>query len=78
MLFRVDMWVSLATDLNTYDFMEFLYYKQIDAYHIFIDFKTAFDSTDRSYQFDAMSKLGIPAKLIRLWRMCLSTTISSV
>lgn len=42
MLFRVDMWVSLATDLNTYDFMEFLYYKQIDTHHLFVDIKTAF------------------------------------
>lgn len=39
--------------------------KQIDTNLLFIVFETAFDSTD-SCLFDAMSKFGIPAKIIRL------------
>ena len=45
---------------------------------IFIDFTAAFDSPVRDRVYTAMSELGIPAKLIRLCRMMLSYSCSSV
>ena len=48
--------------------------KQIDTHHLFVDFKAAFDSTIRDHLYAAMSEFGIPAKLIRLCRMTLSST----
>lgn len=51
---------------------------QIDTYHLFVDFKAAFDSPLRDRLFATMSELGIPAKLTRLCSMTLSNTISSV
>ncbi|XP_054089770.1 LINE-1 retrotransposable element ORF2 protein isoform X1 [Zeugodacus cucurbitae] len=52
--------------------------KRIDTHHLFIDFKAAFDSTKRSCLYAAMSEFGIPAKLIRLCKLTLSNTKSSV
>lgn len=52
--------------------------KQIDTYHLFVDYKAAFDSPIRSKVFQAMSEFGIPAKLIRLCKMTLTDTRSSV
>ncbi|XP_051859298.1 uncharacterized protein LOC127565328 [Drosophila albomicans] len=54
------------------------YENQIDTYHLFVDYKAAFDSPRRDRLYAAMSELGIPAKLTRLCRMTLSNTISSV
>ncbi|XP_049301820.1 LINE-1 retrotransposable element ORF2 protein isoform X6 [Bactrocera dorsalis] len=51
---------------------------RIDTHHIFVDFKAAFDSTKRSCLYAAMSEFGIPAKLIRLCKLTLSNTKSSV
>ena len=42
--------------------------KQIDTYHLFVDYKAAFDSPIREKLYEAMSELGIPTKLIRLCR----------
>ncbi|XP_049306066.1 LINE-1 retrotransposable element ORF2 protein isoform X2 [Bactrocera dorsalis] len=52
--------------------------RRIDTHHLFVDFKTAFDSTKRSCLYAAMSEFGIPAKLIRLCKLALSNTKSSV
>ena len=52
--------------------------KQIDTYHLFVDYKAAFDSPIREKLYEAMSELGIPTKLIRLCRMTLNNTRSSV
>ncbi|XP_054086050.1 putative uncharacterized transposon-derived protein F52C9.6 isoform X2 [Zeugodacus cucurbitae] len=52
--------------------------RRIDTHHLFIDFKAAFDSTKRSCLYAAMSEFGIPAKLIRLCKLTLSNTKSSV
>ncbi|XP_073848775.1 uncharacterized protein [Musca autumnalis] len=51
---------------------------QIDIFHLFVDYKAAFDSPLRSKVFHAMSEFGIPAKLIRLCKMTLTDTRSSV
>ncbi|XP_051864248.1 uncharacterized protein LOC127566265 [Drosophila albomicans] len=50
----------------------------IDTHHLFVDYKAAFDSPTRERLYATMSEFGIPAKLIRLCRMTLSSTISSV
>ena len=52
--------------------------RRIDTHHLFVDFKAAFDSTERSYLYAAMSEFGIPAKLIRLCKMTLLNTSSAV
>ncbi|XP_054085666.1 LINE-1 retrotransposable element ORF2 protein isoform X1 [Zeugodacus cucurbitae] len=52
--------------------------KRIDTHHLFVDFKAAFDSTKRSCLYAAMSEFDIPAKLIRLCKLTLSNTKSSV
>ena len=43
-----------------------------DTYHLFIDFKAAYDGIARVKLYDAMSSFGIPAKLIRLVRMTMT------
>lgn len=58
--------------------LEKTYENQIDTYHLFVDYKAAFDSPLRDRLYAAMSELGIPAKLVRLCRMTLSNTSSSV
>ncbi|XP_062127293.1 uncharacterized protein LOC133839668 [Drosophila sulfurigaster albostrigata] len=58
--------------------LEKSYENQIDTYHLFVDYKAAFDSPRRDCLYAAMSELGIPAKLTRLCRMTSSNTISSV
>ena len=45
------------------------------THHLFVDFKTAFDSPVRDRVYNTMSELGIPAKLIRLSRMTLSSSV---
>ena len=52
--------------------------KQIDTYHLFVDYKAAFDSPIREKFYEAISELGIPTKLVRLCRMTLKSTKSSV
>ena len=46
--------------------------------NIFVDFKAAFDSPVRDRIYNAMSELCFPSKLIRLCRMMLSNSCSSV
>ncbi|XP_070136101.1 uncharacterized protein [Drosophila bipectinata] len=58
--------------------LEKSYENQIDTYHLFVDYKAAFDSPRRDRLYAVMSELGIPVKLTRLCRMTLSNTISSV
>lgn len=38
--------------------------KRVNSHHLYIDFKATFECTVRSCHYDAMSELGIPAKLI--------------
>ena len=54
------------------------YENQIDTHHLFVDYKAAFDSPIRDRVYAVMAELGIPAKLIRLCRMTLSKSQSSV
>ena len=43
-----------------------------DTYHLFIDFKAAYDSMARVKLYDAINSFGIPAKLIMLVRMTMT------
>ena len=50
----------------------------LDLHMFFIDFKQAFDSINRKRLFEAMDKMGIPQKLIRLMRMTMCQTKAKV
>ena len=47
-------------------------------YHLFIDYKAAYDSIARVELYTAMSEFGIPSKLIRLTRMTMTNVNSQV
>lgn len=51
---------------------------QIDTHHLFIDFKQAYDSIERSSLFTSMRTFGIPSKLNRLCWLTLANTDSVV
>ena len=50
----------------------------IERHHLFIDFKSAYDTVRREQLYNAMSEFNIPNKLIRLTRMTMEHTISNV
>ena len=52
--------------------------KQVDTHHLFVDYKAAFDSPIRDCLYTTMSEFGVPAKLVRLCKMTLSNSSSSV
>ncbi|KAJ4431338.1 hypothetical protein ANN_19935 [Periplaneta americana] len=47
-------------------------------HQLFIDFKKAYDSVKREVLYDIFIEFGIPKKLVRLIKMCLSETYSRV
>ena len=49
-----------------------------DTYHLFIDFKAAYDSIARVKLYDTMSSFGILARLIRLVRMTMTIVTCQV
>jgi len=48
------------------------------VHQLFIDFKKAYDSVRRKVLYNILIKFGIPKKLVRLIKMCLSETHSRV
>ncbi|KAJ4431861.1 hypothetical protein ANN_20467 [Periplaneta americana] len=48
------------------------------VHQLFIDFKKAYDSVKREVLYDTLNECGIPKKLVRLIKMCLSETYSRV
>ncbi|KAJ4446465.1 hypothetical protein ANN_13161 [Periplaneta americana] len=48
------------------------------VHQLFIDFKKAYDSVEREVLYDILIEFGIPKKLVRLIKMCLSETYSRV
>ena len=50
----------------------------IETHHLFIDFRSAYDTTKREQLYNAMSELNIPNKLIRLTRMTMENIKSQV
>ena len=47
-------------------------------HHLFINFKKAYDSIRREALYNILIELGIPKKLVRLIKMCLTETYSRV
>ncbi len=43
-------------------------------WHLFIDFKAAYDSVHKKFLYRAMTEMGFPNKLIRLTRMTMQRT----
>jgi sorting nexin-29 len=50
----------------------------IETHHLFADFKSAYDTTERKQLYSAMSEFNIPNKLIRIIRMTMENTKSQV
>jgi hypothetical protein len=48
------------------------------VHQLFIDFKKAYDSFRREVLYNILIEFGIPMKLLRLAKMCLNETYSSV
>jgi hypothetical protein len=48
------------------------------VHQLFIDFKKAYDSIKREVLYNTLLEFGIPKKLVRLIKMCLSETYSKV
>ncbi len=46
----------------------------VTIWHLFIDFKAAYDSVHRKFLYRAMTEMGFPNKLIRLTRMTMQRT----
>ena len=46
------------------------------VHRLFIDFKEAYDSLRREVLYNILIELGIPMKLVRLIKMCLTTMYS--
>jgi hypothetical protein len=47
-------------------------------HHLFIDFKKAYDSVRKEFLYNIHIEFGIPMKLVRLIKMCLNETYSTV
>ena len=47
-------------------------------HHIFIDFNEDYDSVRRYVLYNILTEFGIPTKLVRQTKMCLSETYSRV
>ena len=48
------------------------------VHHLYIDFKKAYDSVKREVLYNILTEFGIPKKLVRLIKMCLSETYGRV
>ena len=48
------------------------------VHHLFIDFKKAYDSVRREVLYNILTEFGVPQKLVRLIKMCLTETYSRV
>ena len=58
--------------------LEKIHETQVDTHHLFINYKAAFDNPIRDRVFAAISELDVPAKLIRLCKITLSNSCSSL
>lgn len=58
--------------------IEKAYEWDIETHHVFIDFKTAYDSVKRVELYNAMQNLGIPNKLIRLTMMTMKNSVCAI
>ena len=63
--------VSLARILMEWEYNE-------AVHQLFIDFKKAYDSVRRGVLYNTLIEFGVPKKLLRLIKMCLTETYSRV
>jgi len=61
-------------------FVEYLRKKKYNepVHHLFIDFQRAYDSVRREVLYNILIELGIPMKLVKLIKTCLTETHSRV
>ncbi|KAJ4443786.1 hypothetical protein ANN_05564 [Periplaneta americana] len=65
-------WINLA------QILEKKWEYKSTVHQLFIDFKKAYDSVKREVLYNSLIEFGIPKKLVRLTKMCLSDTYSRV
>ncbi|KAJ4430334.1 hypothetical protein ANN_22550 [Periplaneta americana] len=65
-------------DTSKFEIMEKKWEYKGTVHQLFIDFKKAYDSVKREVLYDILMEFGIPKKLVRLIKMCLSETYSRV
>ncbi|KAJ4440533.1 hypothetical protein ANN_08674 [Periplaneta americana] len=73
--------MQTSADVNSaskYAIMEKKWEYKGTVHQLFIDLKTAYDSVKREVLYDILIEFGIPKKLVRLIKMCLSETYSRV
>ncbi|KAJ4441575.1 hypothetical protein ANN_11431 [Periplaneta americana] len=66
------------TSLEPHSIMEKKWEYKGTVHQLFIDFKNAYDSVKREVLYDILIEFGIPKKLVRLIKMCLSETYSRI
>ncbi|KAJ4426744.1 hypothetical protein ANN_26543 [Periplaneta americana] len=74
---RDEWWAYVRAAMNLRIIEKKLEYKGT-VHQLFIDFKKAYDSVKREVLYDIHIEFGIPKKLVRLIKMCLSETYSRV
>jgi len=69
---QVNYWSYILHSSNTWEKWEYN-----EAVHqLFIDFKKAYDSVKREDLYNILIEFGVPKKLARLIKMCLTETYS--
>jgi sorting nexin-29 len=68
--------------MRTFSNYEFSFFQiplfGIETHHLFIDFRAAYDSIDRSNLYIAMKEFQIPRKLIALVKATMSNTVCQI
>ncbi|KAJ4447166.1 hypothetical protein ANN_09167 [Periplaneta americana] len=77
--YRLDVCrVTKGGELNVFEIMEKKWEYKGTVHQLFIDLKKAYDSVKKEVLYDILIEFGIPKKLVRLIKMCLSETYSRV
>ena len=77
------MWISMQ-QVNCYhivcicQILEKKWEYNEEEHQLITDFKKAYDSVRREVLYDILMEFGIPMKLVRLLKMCLNETYSSL
>ncbi|KAJ4436917.1 hypothetical protein ANN_17049 [Periplaneta americana] len=75
----VERWtIMMKPYVTSYRVMEKKWEYKGKVHQLFIDFRKAYDSVMREVLYDILIEFGIPKKLVRLIKMCLSETYSRV
>jgi len=73
---RRDLWITLYPTFVKY--LSKKWEKNEAVHQLFIDFKKAYDSVTREVLYSTLIEFGIPTKLVRLIKICLTETYSRV